>query len=144
MSLWDSNKGLEDYLSDKERISSFVPPLAARESLSNIIKPRNFTLLIFAKDSLKFFTGAYTIISIYKGTDRSELTSERHQLVRSIVEQAKKALQILNTEAYTVFDKQDNLPNQLKYPMRALQEAVINSLVHRDFEIDQPTRITVF
>lgn len=144
MSLWDNNKALEDYISDKERLSSFVPPLAGRENLENSIKPRNFTLLLFSKDPLKFFSGAFTIVSIYKGKDRSEPTAERHEIAGNIVEQARKALMILNTEAYTTFDKKDNIPNQIKYPIRALQEAVINSLVHRDFEIDQPTRITVF
>lgn len=144
MSLWDNGKALEDYLSATERLSSFVPPLAAKESLTDILRPRNFSLLLFSKDPLKFFPGAFTIVSIYKGVDRSELTSERHQLIGSVVEQAKKAIQILNTETYTAFDKKDNIPNQLKYPIRALQEAVINSIVHRDYEIDQPTRITVF
>lgn len=144
MSLWDNNKPLEDYLSSSERLSSFVPPLAGKETLTETIKPRNFALLLFSKDPLKFFQGAHTIVSIYKGTDRSEPTSERHQLIGSVVEQARKAIQILNTETYTAFDKKDNLPNQLKYPIRALQEAVINSIVHRDYENDQPTRITVF
>jgi ATP-dependent DNA helicase RecG len=144
MYLWDSNKAIEDYLSSTERLSIFVPPLAGKESLSDTPKPRNFSLLLFSKDPLKFFIGAYTVVSIYKGTDRSEPTAERHQLTGSIVEQARKAIQILNTETYTAFDKKDDNPNQLKYPLRALQEAVINSLVHRDYEIDQPTRVTVF
>ncbi len=144
MSLWDPNKALEDYLSATESLSSFVPPLAGKESLSDILKPRNFSLLLFSKDPLKYFSGAYTVVSIYKGLDRSEPTAERHQLLGSIVVQARKAIQILNTETYTAFDKKDNLPNQLKYPIRALQEAVINALVHRDYEIDEPTRITVF
>ena len=144
MSLWDNNKALEDYLSATESLSSFVPPLAGKEKLSNILKPKNFSLLLFSKEPLKYFSGAYTVVSIYKGLDRSEPTAERHQLTGSIVEQARKAIQILNTETYTAFDKKNDLPNQLKYPIRALQEAVINSLVHRDYEIDEPARITVF
>ena len=144
MSLWDNGKALEDYLSATERLSSFVPPLAAKEPLTDILRPRNFSLLLFSNEPLKFFLGAFTIVSIYKGVDRSELTSERHQITGSVVEQAKKAIQILNTETYTAFDKRDNIPNQQKYPIRALQEAVINSIVHRDYEIDQPARITVF
>lgn len=144
MSLWDNNKSLEDYLSSTERLSSFVPPLAGVETLTRLAKPRNFSLLLFSRDPLLFFHGAYTVLSIYRGVDRSESTSERHQLTGNVVEQARKAIQILNTETYTAFDKKDNLPNQLKYPIRALQEAVINSIVHRDYEIDQPTRITVF
>lgn len=144
MKVWDSNKALEDYLSEKERISSFVPPLVEKEKITNKLKPKNFTLLMFSKDPLKFFSGAYTVFSIYKGKDRSEPTAERHEITGNIVQQARKCIELLNAETYTAFDKTDNIPNQLKYPLRALQEAVVNCLVHRDYEIDQPARITVF
>ncbi len=144
MGLWDNNKSLEDYVSATERLSIFVPPLAGQEQLTGELKPRNFSILLFSKEPLSFVPGAFTIVSIYKGTDRSEPTAERHQIAGDVVEQSRRAIQILNTEAYTAFDKQDNLPNQLKYPLRALQEAVINCIVHRDYESDQPTRITVF
>jgi tetratricopeptide (TPR) repeat protein len=53
-------------------------------------------------------------------------------------------MEILNTQAYTAFDKLSTKPNQVKYPMRALQEALINAVVHRDYEITEPIRITVF
>lgn len=144
MSLWDSSKGLEDYLSDTARLSSFVPPLAGKDALSGIVRPRNFSLLLFSKNPTDFFPGAYSIVSIYRGSDRSEPTAERTEIVGSVVEQVKRILDILNAEATTAFDKKDGTPNQIKYPVRALQEAVVNSLAHRDYEIDQPTRVTVF
>lgn len=144
MNLWDPKKSLEDYLSDTEQLSSFIPPLAAKESLQTTIHPRNFTLLMFAQDPIKFFNGAYVVFSIYNGTDRSEPTSERHQIVGNLVQQARRCIELLNAESYTTFDKTDDIPNQLKYPTRALQEAVVNCLAHRDYEIDQPSRITVF
>lgn len=144
MKVWDSQKALEDYLSEKERISTFVPSLVEKEGITNSLKPRNFTLLMFSKNPLDFYEGAYTILSIYKGKDRSEPTAERHEIVGNIVQQARKCIELLNAESYTAFDKTDNIPNQIKYPVRALQEAVVNCLVHRDYEINQPSRITVF
>ena len=144
MKLWESSKTIEDYISDKERISSFVPPLLEKENLTGRLKPKNFTLLLFSKDPLKFFTGAYTILSIYQGNDRSESVAKRYELTGNIVQQARKCIDLLNTEAYTVFNKIDSTPNQLKYPVRALQEAVVNCIVHRDYEIDQPCRVTIF
>ncbi len=90
------------------------------------------------------FPEVHTVLSIYKGIDRSEITAERHILTGTIIEQAKKSIELLNTQAYTAFDKTSSKPNQVKYPRRALQEAVINAIVHRDYEIPEPIRITVF
>ena len=152
MNLWSPKKTMEDYISDKEKLSDFVPPLAGTIGLTmNLtdltggeLKPKNFTLLMFGKKILDFFEGAYTIFSVYKGKDRSEPTAERHHITGTIVQQAKRLIELLNTESYTVFDKTAAFPNQVKYPIRALQEAVVNALVHRDYESSQPTRITVF
>ena len=83
-------------------------------------------------------------MSIYRGIDRSESTAERYIFTGSIIEQAKKSIELLNSQIYTAFDKNSNKPNQVKYPNRALQEAVINAIVHRDYEIPEPIRITVF
>lgn len=146
MKLIQPSKPLEDYFSDREQIAEFVPPLFVKKSLDGELCLRNFALFMFGKKgsiSLNF-PDAYTSLSIYDGIDRSESTAERHLLTGSIIEQAKKAMELLNAQAYTVFDKTSVKPNQVKYPIRALQEALINAIVHRDYEIPDPIRITVF
>jgi predicted HTH transcriptional regulator len=146
MKLIQSSKPLEDYFSDREQIAEFVPPLFVKRPLDGGLCLRNFSLFLFGKKSSISlnFPDAHTIISIYNGTDRSEPTSERHQLTGSIIEQAKRAIELLYMQSYTVFDKLSAKPNQVKYPARALQEALINAVVHRDYEIADPIRITVF
>ena len=146
MNLVQPTKPLESYISDKEQIAEFVPPLCVKKSLDGGLCLRNFTLFMFGKKSAisLYFPDAYTSLSIYNGIDRSEPTAERHLLTGSITEQAKKAIGLLNMQAYTAFDKISEKPNQVKYPIRALQEAVINAVVHRDYEIAEPIRITVF
>ena len=144
MNLWSPGKAIEDYISDKEKLSDFVPPLAGKIGLTEELKPKNFTLLMFGKNPLNFFEGAYTVFSVYNGKDRSEATAERYHITGTIVQQTKKLIELLNTESYTAFDKTAAIPNQVKYPIRALQEAVVNALVHRDYESAQPARITVF
>lgn len=146
MGLLHPEKSLEEYFSDREQIAELVPPLFVKNNLSGLLQPRNFALLMFGKKSsiTSFFSEAFTVVSIYKGLDRSVDTAERHTLTGSIIEQAKKAIELLNTQVYTVFDKTSNKPNQVKYPIRALQEAMINAIVHRDYEIPQPNRVTIF
>jgi len=144
MKLWFPNKSLEDYLSDKEKISDFTPPLTGKKDLDPTLKLKNFAILMFGKKPLEFFDGAYAVFSVYKGSDRSETTAERYEITGTIVQQAKRLIELLNAESYTAFDKTTDTPNQLKYPDRALKEAVINALVHRDYESDQPVRVTIF
>ena len=146
MGLFHSGKSLEDYFSDREQIAELVPPLFVRNNFTGLLQPRNFALLMFGKKSsiTSFFPESHTVVSIYKGLDRSEPTAERHTITGSVIEQAKKALELLNTQAYMAFDKTSAKPNQVKYPIRALQEALINAIVHRDYEIPQPIRVTIF
>jgi predicted HTH transcriptional regulator len=146
MNLLQSTKSLEDYFSDREQIAELVPPLFVRANLTGLLQPRNFALLMFGKKGsiTSIFPESHTIVSIYKGIDRSEPTAERHTITGSIIEQSKKAIELLNTQAYMAFDKTNSKPNQVKYPLRALQEALINAVVHRDYEIPQPIRVTIF
>jgi ATP-dependent DNA helicase RecG len=144
MGLWSSHKALEDYLSDTEKLADFTPPLMGKKGLDNTLRPKNFTLLMFGKKLLNFFEGAYAIFSVYKSQDRSEPIGKRLLIQGTIVQQARQLIELLNAESYTVFDKTTESPNQVKYPPLALKEAVVNDLVHRDYESDQPVRVTVF
>ena len=138
------NKPVQDYISDREQITALIPPLCAKLPLDNTLRPLNFTLLMFGKNPQRFFPNAYTIVSIYNGKERDAENAERHELIGSIIEQAQQAIKLLQSQIYVAFDKTDPHPNQVKYPIRALQEAVVNAIVHRDYEIPQPIRITVF
>lgn len=143
--LWDDSRGLEDYLSATVQLSPFVPTLCVREGLTNILRPRNFALLLFGRNIQRFFAGAISSFSVYPGCDRSEPFAVRIMLDGDILDQIKYILDKLKSEAYTVMDKTgQQLPNLAKYPQRALHEAVINAFAHRDYESNQPVRVTVF
>jgi ATP-dependent DNA helicase RecG len=146
MNLLVSERSLDLYFSDKHQIATLVPPLFVRTMIDGILRPRNFTLLLFGKKTsiTRWYTEAFTFVSIYGGTDRSEPTAERYELVGTIIEQAKQTIALLNQQASVTFDKTSSRPNQVKYPIRALHEAVLNAIVHRDYAIPNPIRITVF
>ena len=107
MGLLQTEKTLEDYFSEREQIAEFVPPLFQKIGIENRLFPLNFTLLLFGKKASisRFFPDAYTLVSIYKGKDRSEPTSERHTLTGTIIEQAKRAIQLLSEQVYTILIK---------------------------------------
>ena len=136
----------EDYLSDTQQLAEFIPPLMGRLPLDQVLRPRNFTLLMFGKDRsiARYYTNAYTVLSIYPGQDRRESFAQRHELTGSIIQQVHDAMRILSLQCCTIYDKTSDKPNQKKYPEGAIKEAVVNAIVHRDYEIQRPNRITVF
>lgn len=145
MNIFDPQRGIDDYLSDTQSLSPFVPPLCGRDSLTGQLRPRNFAMLLFGRQVQAHVPGAYSLVSIYPGQDRSEPHAERHELDGTIIDQARRATDILGVHSYIAFDKtNERSPNAVKYPRQALTEAMVNALAHRDYELHDPTRTTVF
>lgn len=142
---FSAERRVEPYLSPDTAISPFVPSLCVREPLTGITRPRNFALLLFGRDVQRFIPGAFSLFSIYPGTDRSDLHAERQEIAGNVVGQMRRLSELLDIQSYALFDKSDSRsPNAVKYPRRALYEALGNALAHRDYELLDPTRITVF
>jgi len=136
---------IEQFLSEDASLSPFVPSLCVREPLTNLLRPRNFAVLLFGRDVQRFIPGAFSLFSIYPGTDRTDRYAERHELAGSLIEQARRLRPLLDAQTYTAFDKADqDTPNAVKYPPRALYEAMGNALAHRDYELPDPVRVTAF
>ena len=145
MGVFRPDKGLDEFLSESQVLSPFVPPLCFREPLTGVLRPRNFAMLLFGRNIQAHIPGAYSLFSVYSGKDRSEPHAERSELTGTLIEQARRFIELLDVQSYTAFDKTDrSSPNAVKYPPQALHEAMINALAHRDYEIIEPTRITVF
>ena len=142
--VWNSSVAIEDYFSESLKLSDFVPSLGGTRPLDSKLHPRNFSVLLFGAKPTNHFTGAWTKVSVYPGKDRSEQSAERYDLTGTAISQARKAIDLLKSHTSTAFDKDSPEPNAPKYPERALQEAIINAIVHRDYELDEPTSITVF
>lgn len=145
MSAWDEHRSVDDYLRADQRIFAMVPSLCTSEPLTNAVRPRNFTILLFGRDVPRFVGGAYVVFSIYPGVDRSEPYNENLWIHGSLLEQIRLLKSRLAEQAYLLVDKTDPItPNRHKYPLRALEEAVVNALVHRDYQIFRPIHVTVF
>lgn len=144
MKLWSNNKTITDYLSDKEKIEEFIPPLLGKLGVDSPSYPKNFTLMVFGKTPIDFCAGAYSIFTIFEGVDRGKQKAETQWITGTIVEQTNKLIELLNVESSISIDKSSENANQSKYPTIALKEAVVNAIVHRDYEIEQPVRVEVY
>jgi ATP-dependent DNA helicase RecG len=145
MRVFSAATGVERYLSEENYLSPFVPSLCKREPLTGVLRPRNFAMLLFGRDPQRFIPGAISLFSIYPGRDRADPHAERHEIAGTVIEQARRLSELLDVQSFTTFDKTDpRAPNAVKYPKRALYEAMGNALAHREYELDDPVRITVF
>jgi predicted HTH transcriptional regulator len=145
MGVFSADQGVRPFLSPDYSLSAFVPPLLAAEPLTGVLRPRNFAMLLFGRDTQRFIPGAITYFSIYPAVDRSDPHAERHELAGNLLDQARRLQELLDIQSYTAFDKTDpTSPNVVKYPKRALYEAMGNAVAHRDYELTDPTRLTVF
>ncbi len=145
MGVFTVDRGVEPYLADGVQISPFVPPLCVAEPLTGVLRPRNYAILLFGRAPQLFVPGAFAIFSKYPGKDRSDPAARRFEIPGTILDQAKRLQELLDAEAVTLFDKTNlKAPNAEKYPRRALQEAMINALAHRDYEMVDPTRLTAY
>lgn len=145
MGVYTPDRGVEPYLADGVQISPFVPSLCIAEPLSGVLRPRNFAILLFGRSPQRFIAGAYAIFSTYPGRDRTDPVARRFEIAGTLLDQARRLRELLDSEAVTLFDK-TNLeePNAEKYPRRALQEAMVNALAHRDYELVDPARFTSY
>lgn len=145
MGVYTPDRGVEPYLADGIQISPFVPSLCIAEPLSGVVRPRNFAILLFGRSPQRWIAGAYAIFSAYPGRDRTDPVARRFEIAGTLLDQARRLGELLEAEAVTLFDK-TNLeePNAEKYPRRALQEAMVNALAHRDYELVDPARFTSY
>ncbi len=145
LDVFTPDRGVESYLVPGVQMHALVPALCVAEPLTGTVRPRNFSVLLFGREPQKFIPGAFSLFSTYPGGDRSDPHAERHEIGGTVLDQARRLTALLEAQATTIFDKEDVAnPNKVRYPIRALTEALGNTLAHRDYELYDPVRITAF
>jgi predicted HTH transcriptional regulator len=145
MGVVPKDRSAEEFLSDEMQLNPFVLPLCVREPLTGVLRPRNFTMLLFGKRPQRWVAGSGSLFVMYPGTSVTSHRSERLEIAGTLIEQYRKLWLALQGMISNVLDKgQIEGVNAFKYPERAIQEALSNALAHRSYEDNQPTRVTVF
>lgn len=136
---------IDRWLSADEALSPFVPTLCVREGLRGGLQPRHYALLLFGTQPQRHIGAAVAELSVYPGRDRGSRTALRHDFAGTLLTQFHDLWRELRLHAPEVYDKANlGRPNLRLYPHEALMEALVNALVHRDYSLPHPTRVTVF
>ena len=101
------------------------------------------SVLLFHANPEKYIGGAY--IKVGSFNEQSELISH-DEIHGSIFSQIEETIDIL-TKKYlktNLFFDKINRTESLNYPIRALREAIINAIAHKNYQSNNPIQIKVF
>ncbi len=140
---------IEKYLEPTIHFRGDIPDLVTHPP-GNLEKavPRNFTVLLFGSEPHRFFRGAYAILSMYDGLERDAARSTRFEIFGPIPVLIKNLMDKLQLHMGMEIDKTVDFmqgdPNRHRFSKYAIQEAIVNAFVHRDYHSYDPVRVTVF
>jgi ATP-dependent DNA helicase RecG len=100
--------------------------------------PTNLGILLFAEKPDSFLNGAYIDIAAYRGIIADGETADAKRITGPLPEQIVQALQYFVTSPLIATVSKKNAMGRRDLPAyvdTALQEAVVNAIVHRDYEI---------
>ena len=110
-------------------------------------KPTNAGILFFAKNPLKFISHAQLRLVRIKGVkiygnilDRLDCKGTLWEMVNQGEDFIRKNIRLLGFRTDKSFIRED----KFEYPIRALREAIINGLIHRDYFNLADVRVFIF
>ncbi len=98
----------------------------------------NAGILFFAKDPQKFFREAFVTCVKYQSNDRFSILDKK-DFNGSLIEQVDAAMQFVlrhMSVSYVISGEQVQRKEVYEFSPRALREAIINAVVHRDYRFD--------
>lgn len=139
-------------LREKNRNISSKIEMQLNQFLTNIKaainkKPTNAGILFFGKNPLKFISHAQLRLIRIKGVkiygnilDRLDCDGTLWEMVEQAEDFIRKNIRLLGFRTEKSFRRED----KFDYPIRALREAIINGLIHRDYFNQADVRVFIF
>lgn len=145
------------YLKKREEIRKIKKPkdMPFNEILLNIdavrkdgkLKPTNSGILFFSRNPQRFFVQSQLRVVKFKGTkvihsviDRIDCSGTLWEMIEQAEEFIRKNIRLLSFRTEKSFMRED----KFEYPIRALREAMINALIHRNYLETADTRVFIF
>jgi ATP-dependent DNA helicase RecG len=109
-------------------------------------KPTNAGVLLMGKDPKYFVPGAYIQVVRYLGNTQAadvsmqrEIDGDLFSVLRVLDELAKE---LVAARPVAISGLREELV--FEYPVEALRESLVNAVIHRDYESNSPTVISIF
>jgi len=111
-------------------------------------QPTNIGILLFSDQPERFLDGAYVDIAVYDHPEADGNTVDTKRITGPIPEQITAVTRYLLTSPYVPTESRKDgygREDQPRYSERALQEAIVNALAHRDYQLTgSQVIVTVF
>jgi len=121
--------------------------LGAVKKINNKVKPTNAGILFFGKNPQRFFIQSSLRVIKFKGGDVTRPVLDRLDCsgnLPEMIDQAegfiRKNTRLLSYRTEASFRRTD----RSEYPIKALREAIINALIHRDYYEPADIRVFIF
>ena len=150
-----ADKKVEWYLTRRETIRNVAKPqdmsltalLRNIDGLSDEETPTHAGILFFGKYPQRFFQNAQLRVVRFKGTsvthpviDRLDCSGALWEMVDAAEEFIRKNIRLLSLRTSKSFQRDD----KFEYPLAALREAIINALIHRNYQKHSDVRVFIF
>lgn len=139
---------VSDYLVAGVNVAARTPPLVVQDSSSEDAVPTRLAVLLGCREPARFLRGAIAILAVYEGISKTDRHSRRFdlggplpRLIRDVIERLQTHIGYDVDKSASVAEGEQNRP---RYARRAIEEAVVNAFVHRDYAAPDPVRIDVF
>ena len=126
------------FLSDGLTFERLLLNLKLAEDMEGRAVPTNLGVLLFTENPERFLHGAFIDIAAYRGDVADGETSDTKRIYGTVPEQILQVVKYFQTSPLiaTVSRKEPTGRRDLPaYVDTALQEAVVNAVVHRDYEL---------
>lgn len=112
------------------------------------LHPTGMGLLLFSSDPSRWIPGAYVDLVVYDGSEPdADRQRDTKALRGTLVEQIEGVMSYLSKSPFLPVAARKDGSGRIDLPaysLRALQEGVVNALVHRDYTLASQVRIFIF
>jgi ATP-dependent DNA helicase RecG len=141
----DLSKELLLNLFTKSDKSLFIGAGYASSDVSGRVIPNVAGTLLFYPDHQKIIPESGVVVSVYAGGDKRHLI-KKEEFSGGIIPMLEQVYSFLLTLLGTNYEREGLIKSPVDYdvPLDAIREALVNSVAHRAYDYEAPTRITLF